>query len=239
MSLMLINIPIAATDKVLLKEDQSVDFDTPFLQKKIEEEVKISIAKNLNVTPEKIFHYLKKFVGESIEKDEIIASNKGLFTTKKIVSKYSGLIKEIDHSDGSITIISKTEAENTINSFFKGKVDKIKKNEISIEIGKGEEFSAKNVTQNFGGKTFFTENSDFNSENVTDSIVVCEDMTSYYKAKVEALGCQGFLSLSKLSENETGPFAQFKNINDYKKSVKSKFNYCTIISNSSTIYFYQ
>lgn len=237
---MLITIPISVSDHCLLKEDQMVDFETPFLQKKVEEEVNISIAKNLNVSPEKIFHYLKKFVGESIEKDEIIAMNKGMFTTKKIVSKYSGLIKEINHSNGSITILSKTEIENTVNSFFKGKVSKIKKNELSVEIGKGEQFPAKNISQNFGGKTFYVDkNLNFYTENVFNSIVVCEDITSYYRSKAEALGCKGFLSLSKLSEDLETPFAQFKNINDYKKIIKTKFSYCTVVSNSSTIYFYQ
>jgi hypothetical protein len=237
---MLLNIPLFISDRCLLKEDQAVDFETPFLQNKIEEEINISIAKNLNVPPQKIFHYLKKFVGESIEKDETIASNKGMFTTKKIISKYSGLIKEINHSDGSITILSKTEAENTVNSFFKGKVSKIKKNELSIEVGKGEQFPAKNISQNFGGKAFYLDESlDFYTENVFNSIVVCENITSYYKSKAEALGCQGFLSLSKLSQDLGVPYAQLKNINDYKKIIKTKFTYCTIVSNSSIIYFYQ
>lgn len=237
---MLINIPLSVSDNCLLKEGQTVDFNDPFLQKKVEEEINISIAKNLNVSPQKIFHYLKKFVGESIEKNEILAINKGMFTTKKIVSKYSGLIKEINHSDGSITVLSKTEIENTIHSYFKGKVNKIKKNELSIEVNKAEEFPAKNVNQNFGGKVFYTdEKSNFNSENVLNSIIVCENITSYYKAKAEALGCHGFLSLSKLPDDLEIPSAQLKNINDYKKIIKEKFTYCTILSNSSIIYLYQ
>ena len=237
---MLITIPLSISDHCLLKEGQEVDFETPFLQKKVEEEINVSIAKNLNIPSQKIFHYLKKFVGESIEKNEIIAINKGMFTTKKIVSKYSGLIKEINHSDGSITIMSKTKAENTVNSYFKGKVNKIKKNELSIEVSKGEQFPAKNVIQNFGGKAFYSEEKiDFNSENIFNSIVVCENVTSYYKTKAEALGCRGFLSLSKLNEEPGVPCAQFKNLNDYKKIIKIKFCYCTILSSSSAIYFYQ
>jgi hypothetical protein len=237
---MLISIPISHLDRCLLKEDQMVDFNTPFLEKKIEQEINISIAKKLDVSPQKIFHYLKKFVGESIEKNEIIAVNKGLFATKKIVSKYAGLIKEINHSDGSITILNRTEIENTINAFFKGKVNKIKKNEVVIEVDKGEEFPAKNITHDFGGKTFYSEkNSDFLSENIFNSVIVCETITAYLKAKAEALGCQGFLSLSKLSEEFGMTHAQFKNINDFKKILKTKLPYCTIVSISSMIYFYQ
>lgn len=231
---------MSVSDHCLLKEDQVVDFETPFLQRKVEEEVNVSIAKSLNVSPQKIFHYLKKFVGESIKKGEIIAENKGVFTNKKIVSKYSGLIKEINHSNGSITILSTTEVENTLNSFFKGKISKIKKNELSVEVEKGEEFPAKNISQSFGGKTFyFDKNSDFYTENVFNGVVVCENLTSYYRSKAEALGCKGFLSLSKLSDDLETPFAQLKNINDYKKIIKAKFTYCTVVSNSSTIYFYQ
>ena len=237
---MVISIPIFDFDRCLLKEGQLVDFNTPFLEKKVEEEINIAIAKNLNVPPQKIFHYLKKFVGESIEKNETIASNKGLFTTKKVISKHSGLIKEINHSDGSITISSKTEVQNTINSFFKGKVDKIKKNEVTIEVEKGEQVPAKNVGVNFGGKTFYSDNnSHFLSENIFNSIIVCENITSYLKAKAEALGCQGFLILSKLTEESGISHAQFKNIDDYKKIVKSKFPYCTVVNASSIIYFYK
>lgn len=237
---MLITIPLSVTDHCLLKEGEEVDFDTPFLQKKMDEEISISISKNLGVSPEKIFHYLKKFVGESIEKDEIIAANKGFFSTKKIISKYSGLIKDINHADGSITILSQTETENTLNSYFKGKVNKIKKNELSIEVGKGEQYDGKNINQNFGGEVFYVEaDSDFNSENIFDRIVVCENITSYYVAKAEALGCKGFLTLSKLDRDLETLFAQIKNINDYKKILKNKFTYCTILNNSSTIYFYQ
>jgi hypothetical protein len=237
---MIITIPLSVSDNCLLKEGQEVDFETPFLKKKTEEEVSISIAKNLNVSPQKIFHYLKKFVGESIEKNETIATNKGMFTTKKIVSKYSGLIKEINHFDGTITILSQEETENTVNSYFKGKVSKIKKNELSIEVSKGEQFPGKNIDQNFGGKTFYVdENLNFNSENVFNSVVVCENITSYYESKAEALGCHGFLSLSKLAEESEIPYAQFKNISDYKKIIKAKFSCCTILNSSGIIYFYQ
>lgn len=237
---MLISIPISVFDRCLLGEGQLVDFNTPFLEKKIEEENNISVAKNLNVPPQKIFHYLKKFVGESIEKNEVIAINKGIFTTKKIVSKYSGLIKEINHSDGSITISSKTKIDNTINAFFKGKVNKIKKNEVFVEVNKGEQFPAKNVSRDFGGKTFYSDNNpNFLSENLFNSIVVCNSITSYLKTKAEALGCQGFLSLTKLTYESEILYAQFKNINDYKKIIKLEFPYCTIINTSSIIYFYQ
>jgi hypothetical protein len=82
-------------------------------------------------------------------------------------------------------------------------------------------------------------NSDFLSENVFNSIIVCENITAYLKAKAEALGCQGFLSLSKLTEESGISYAQFKNINDYKKIIKLKFPYCTIVNTSSIIYFYQ
>lgn len=237
---MIISIPLTISESCLLKEDQEVDFEMPFLKKRAEEEVKIFIAKNLNVSPQKIFHYLKKFVGETIEKNEVIAINKGMFGTKKITSGYSGLIKEINHSDGTITVVNQEETENTVTAYFKGKVSKIKKNELSIEVGKGEQFPGKNINQSFGGKTFYVnENLSFNSENIYKSVVICENITSYYESKAEALGCEGFLSLSKLSEESEIPYAQIKNISDYKKILKTKFSYCTILNSSGIIYFYQ
>jgi len=236
---MIITVPFSKYDNCLLKEGQVVDFEDPFLQKKVEEEVSISISKKLNVAPQKIFHYVKKFVGENIEKNELIATSKGFFSTKEIISKYSGLIKEINHSDGTIKVLSRTEAENTLLSFFKGKVNKVKEDDLSVDIGKGEQVPGKNIEINFGGKIFLYENnSEFNSENVMGSIVVCEDVSPYYKAKAEALGCHGFLSLTKIEPDSDAPIAQFKNINDFKKITKSKFTYCTLLTSSSSIYFY-
>ena len=238
---MLITVPFSIYNRCLLKEDQIVDFDTPFLfGKKIEEEINISVAKELGIPSQKIFTYLKKFVGESIEKDETIAVKKGFFSNKKITSRYSGLIKEINHFDGSITILSRTKIDTTIKAFFKGKVNKISKNQVTVDINKGEEFSAKNVSLSFGGKTFYSGvGNDFTSENLLGSVVICENMTAYQKTKAEALGCTGFLSLNKLEGQSDAPSAQFKNINDYKKAVKLKFSYCTLVSESSIIYFYQ
>lgn len=237
---MLISIPIFADGHCLLKENQLVDFSTPFLKKKSEEEVNMPVAKNLGVPSEKIFRYLKKFVGESIEKGEVIAINKTFFSTMKVISKYSGQIKEINHFDGSISISVKSNVGNVINAYFKGKVNKIKKSEVLIEVDEGEQFSGKNINRDFGGKVFYSNNnSDFLSDNLFNSVVVCDNIVSYLKAKAEALGCQGFLTLSKLTEGSETAIGQFAHINDYKKAIKSKFPYCTIISASSKIYFYK
>ncbi len=67
---MQISISYPSSFKCLLKQGQNVDFNTPYLEKKISVDVSIPIAKKLGVNPTHIFRYLKKLVGEKLTKEK-------------------------------------------------------------------------------------------------------------------------------------------------------------------------
>lgn len=224
----------------LVKNDDEIDFQTYIFEKKINQEKEINLAQILNIKPKNIFRTLRKFVGDKIKKNDLIAENKTFFSTIRFLSPDDGLIKEIDHVKGSIIIETESNEKNKILSFIKGKVEKIDKNTIKIKIKNGESFPIKKSTTDFGGEIFYLENNnDFNFDQINNKIILTEKINSYFQAKIEALGAKGFVILENLPEKTDLPVVMIKNTSDFKKIKKSNHPYCTIISQSDMIYFYQ
>lgn len=239
---MIVDYLIPANTNILVKENSKLDFNTPLLEKKINTEISINIVKKLAINPKNIFRYLKKFVGESINKGDIIALNKGIFFTKKFISPYDGIIKEIDHHQGIIIIELIDKEKKEFLSPFKGEVVKITKNSIQIKIGKYEEFSIKKTLADFGGEVLYIDSNDFtnlSADNTENKIIIAEKITPFTQIKAEALDVKGFITLENLSQKTDVNSALLKNINDFKKIMKTKFSYCSIVSKSDKIYFYQ
>src|SRR3989344_7443649 len=126
------NITVSIPDgvKCLLKTGQKVEFSTPFLENKVINDITIPVAKKLNIASDKIFNYLKKFVGDSIGNNEIIAEKKGLIGRSKIISNSPGIIKEINHYTGEIIVSYPTSQKDQLLAFFKGEVSGIDKKKV-------------------------------------------------------------------------------------------------------------
>ena len=119
-------------------------------------------------------------------------------------------------------------------------MDKIKKNEITIEVDKIESFPIKNGLSDFGAETFYlNKSSDLSSINISNKVIITDSLTSFIQTKIEALGAKGFVSLTKLPNLTELATVQIKNIDDYKKITKLQYPYCTVVALSSKIYFYQ
>lgn len=236
-----ISVSIPSSLKCLLTIGQDVDFNTPYLEKKTATAIQIPVAKKLGISPTHIFRYLKKFVGETIKKGEVLAIKKGLIASAKIVSEQAGIILQIDHQEGTITVSSVKEKADTIAAFFKGEVLEIKKEEILLRVEKGGSFSIKTATENFGGETFYlpSSSSTLSASQLSNKILISETLSPYLQSKVEALGVLGFVLLTKLTQPSDFPFAQIKNIDDFKKIKGFHFPYCLINKARSIIYFYQ
>ncbi|MFN4212826.1 MAG: hypothetical protein ACK4FL_02580 [Microgenomates group bacterium] len=238
---MQITISYPLSFNCLLKSGQNVDFNTFYLEKNITCDIEIPIAEKLGVKPVHIFRYLKKYVGEKIEKGEILALRKGLFTTSKIVSDNQGVIKEIDHHRGIVVISQIQEKTKAVKAFFKGEVLEVKKGSILLKVNKGEKFPVKTSTDNFGGEIFYLKDPSLalSTAHLSGKILFTESVNGYLQSKTEALGATGFVLLTKLPQATDLQFAQIKNIDDFKKILKLNFPYCLITKENSTIYFYQ
>jgi len=241
---MIVDYQIPSNVNLLVKKGDRVNFETPLFENNVYEEIKIDVVKNLEINPKTIFRYLVKLVGEKVEKDEIIASKKGIFSSKKIASPFDGTITEIDHNLGTVTINTlSSDKKNIILSPFFGTVEKVEKNLLKIKLNKGEEFELKKSSDDFGGEIFYLNQSEYyqiSNETLENKIIVSTDekLPSFIQIKAEALGAKGFITLQSLSEKTDCQFAVLKNIADLKKIVEKNFKYCTVIKKSDKIYFY-
>lgn len=237
---MIINYRFPSNTVCLLKEGSEIDFQTPLFEKKVEKELEVNIATELDIDPKNVFRYLKKLVGEKVEKDNLLGEKKGLFSTKKLFSPETGIIKEIDHHRGILIIITAGKDKNKILSPLKGEVEKVNKDSLQIKVDKGEEFSVKNATADFGGEVlYFEPSSSYNSADLSQKIIFIDKINSYLQVKTEALGIMGYVTLEKLPEETDIHSVTVKNLDDFKKIKKLSYHYCTVNAQSAKIYFYQ
>lgn len=239
---MIVHFDIPNEVSILVKKGDEINFNTLLYQINSYEEKKIYLAENLQINPKNIFRFLKKFVGEKVEKNETIATKKTFFSQKNIKSPVSGIIKEIDHHQGLIIIESLSNNAKKVFSPFKGVIEKVSKNELQIKINKPQDYQIKKTTFDFGGETFYLKENQFfdiESDQVENKIIISEKLPSFSQIKLEALGVKGFITLESLPNKTDVNFALIKNIDDFEKIKKNQFPYCTIISKTDKIYFYQ
>lgn len=241
---MLLTVPIPESSICVLKPGQTVEFGTVFLKTQVKNEVTIPVAKELRVTPSKIFHHLKKFVGEPVKKGEILAVKQGLFSTRKMVSEHEGTLKEIDHTTGAVTLLTDAGNKDTVKAYFRGEVTEVKKDHLKIKVKNGKEYALKKADQDFGGETLFLSEdtgvfSDPRLPGLGGKIIVAESLSTYLETKFEAVGVRGVVCLKSLSVPCTLPAAMIKQIDDFKKIVHDHFPYCLIDRKYSRIYLYE
>ncbi|MGB9707366.1 MAG: hypothetical protein ACPL1D_01295, partial [Microgenomates group bacterium] len=178
---MIIEIPFSSPDELLIKEGETVDFNTPLIKKSQTKKEIINIAQKLNVDFLKIFKFLKKFVGENVSKGDVLAEKKGFITSKKIISPINGIITLIDHNTGEMIIESHLNTGEILKAFFVGKVNEVKKDRFYLKVKKGISFDTKDSSDIFGGSCFYPSNLSFfslKSEEVANKIIISEKFDS-------------------------------------------------------------
>lgn len=245
---MLITISNPYKKNLLIKAGQKVDFDTPLANINSREQIKIFIAQKLGIAPKKIFAYLKKFVGDSIKKDEILAQKKTLLTQHTYKSQCDGIIKEVNHEEGIVIIDSISSKESIVHCFFKGEIVKTDMNTIELKVKNGTDFLLKQIVlpegiyaMELGGSIVCVEKIDstVNEECIQNKFVVIPQISSYEQAKIEALGAFGFITAHRLKEASYIPSALLKNASDIKAMQEHAYSNCIINRKESKIYVYE
>lgn len=236
---MQIPIPIPQTGECLLKEEQEVTFNTPFVKTQKQIEIALPVAEKLHIHPSKIFTHLRKFVGDDISVDEIIAEKKSIFGRAKFKSPYKGVVKEIDHVKGHLLIETRSEDKDTVPCWFHGKVVKVEEREIFLKVHKGAHFEIQKTDHYFGGHLYVFDHSHTSFADVEDKIIVARTISAYEQTKFEAMGAAGFVTSQKLSDNSFIPTAILKDQDDITKIEKVLHPYCLIEHMSSKMYIYE
>ncbi|MBI4973625.1 hypothetical protein HZC27_03385 [Candidatus Roizmanbacteria bacterium] len=237
---MILTIPLPERGKPLIKVGQRVDFNTPLFEEKIHKEVKVFISQKIGVSPKKIFQHLKKLVGDTIQTGDLLAENKSFMAGRRYTSEHTGILKEINHIDGSILIEVSSTDRAVRNAFFIGEAVKIEDGSLQIKVASAHEYEIKNGKDSFGGKAVYVknENDSYDEESVSGNVVIANTISGYHQTKMEALGASGFATLHILNEITSTPAVLFKQIKDFEDAVKHHLPYCFIDGKTSKIVFY-
>jgi hypothetical protein len=226
--------------ELLVEAGQKVDFGTPFVRRGSVEEIKVPLANVLGFPPDKIFMYLHKFVGEPVRKDELLAEHKTMMTTKQYVSEYEGIIKEINHYDGSLTIAVQQAETLEMNCYFRGEIEAIDNGIITLKVRHAKQLPLQEATDHFGGKLFVyhpTIVARVTEDEIEGSVVAAEKLPTFDQAKLEALGARAFVTVHPLDE-PTSPVATFRQPEDHASLVSQPFSCCIVAPDRTTIYCY-
>lgn len=227
--------------ELLIKAGQKVDFKDPIAKKQAAEEITIPLASILKVSPNAIFKSLKKFVGEAFSKGDLIAEHKGMLGSKKYHSEFDGIIKEINHTEGTIVVETTSDKKDTEYAFFKGEVEDIADGKVTLKVDKYVQFELKEANNDFGGETLIITEKvlpTISSDDVNEKVIFAEKLQPYDQVKLETLGIKGLITLHPHAQEPSVPKAILKEIQDWEKIQKQHFPYCIISKNNNTIYFY-
>lgn len=228
---------------LLLKIGDKINFGQPFFEKKINEKIIINVAEKLKIKPKNIFNFLKKFVGDSVKKDELLAFKKDFFSIKKILSPVDGLIKEINHEEGTIIIEIKKDRKKLIYADFEGEVETIKNNFLELKVKKIISDTIKKTAYSQGGKCLYLVDDLKQITNLTineieNKIIILNEINDVLLSKLETLGAKILILNQSFKSPENKKIIFIKNINFWNKIIKEKLPYCYLDSFFDKIYFY-
>ncbi len=230
------------TDKLLIKAGQEVDFKTPLIKQVYTTDAKVNITQKLQIPPQDIFIHLTKVVGDEIKKGEILAKKKTLLSEKTYASEHEGVVKEINHEEGSLLISTKVKKEDVRYAYFKGTVEEVKKNEVTLKVEKAKVFQAKDISEDFGGKVLFSEKSSLerlNEEDIKNKVLFADTIKSYIRVKFEVMGILGLVTNQDIAEDSNIPQANLKTAVDLDEIRKLGYPYCLASKTNRLIYLYQ
>jgi hypothetical protein len=247
---MSLNIAVPFVGDLLIKKGQEVDFTTPFCKRTSTELVHITLSSVLNTEPKNIFQYLKKFVGDEIKKGDLVAEKKNMLSKKKYTSQHDGVIKEINHEEGTLTIEVLGQEQDTQYCFFRGEIQDLEKKQeegmhlavIKLKTEHHKEYELKEVSENFGGEILRCTDpikAKLSSEDVEHRVVVDDRIPSYEQVKYEALGAQGFVMVHSLPEKSNAAYAILKHKEEYDEIMKSTLSLCLVNKVTNKVYLYQ
>lgn len=239
---MTITFQVSSSNQLLLKAGQEVDFKTPLTKQVYTTDVKVNIAQKLQIPPQNIFIHLTKVVGDEVSKDEVLAKKRTLLSEKNYMSEHTGIIKEINHEEGFLLISTKVKKEKVNYAYFKGEVEEVKKNEVTLKVEKAKVFPAKNISEDFGGGVLFSEKPTLErltEEDVASKVLFTDTIKSYNRVKFEVMGILGFVTVGELVIESGIPHASLKSPADLNEIKELGYPYCLVSKKNGLIYLYQ
>jgi len=187
-------------------------------------DVVVPICKPLRAKPEEIFQLVTHVIGDTIKQDEVLATKKGVFGVKKVLSPKSGTLRNIDHVSGTITIEVEKTATQSHTAPVEGIVSSLDKTRgiISISVPNGQEYDTELISELAGGEASYVKLSYLATDLsvVKDKVVIIQEITPAAASKFEALDAIAIVYLTGTHSLKTA-HAKVKTEKDFEQLVRA------------------
>lgn len=234
-----IGIDQVVLDKNLkFKEGEKIDWSKKNLKEKSETDLVIYISDELKIAPKDIFKHLKVSLGDTVKKDDILATKKGFMSTTTFKTPVEAEIRKIDHQEGTITLAVSDVID--VPFIFKAVFVKKEKTEFIFKVKSGVEIALVNsLPQSFGGTNeYINKNWEVDLEKCENKVVVTKNIGAIDMAKLSALGPAAIVSYELSYANLSTPLLLLTNKTDWANLFEKKWQYCLYLANQKTVYFY-
>jgi hypothetical protein len=225
-----------------LQPDQVVDFDTKFDTKVIDQNIKLAVSEELGIAPKDIFLHLLKVVGEQVRKNELLAEKKTFLGSKSVHSEFDGIIKEINHEDGSIMIEIHTQVNQEESAYFTGKIVEIEGNTLTLDVKNMRSYQLKTANRDFGGPVFATDEVSLptlHEEIVKGNVIFIDSIKPSDVVRLDVLEEAGLVTLHEASPSRGTNYALIQNPADWQHILAEPLRYCIVDRKNNTIHFYE
>ena len=238
---MKIPVKIPENSELLIKSGQTVDLETPFHRSKGKKMTRIPLAEILGFKPEKIFMVLKKVVGDTVKKGDLLAEYQAMFSTKQYLSAVAGIIKEIDHNLGTVTLELDSEDSKVTMCFFNGLVDAIMGDHIEVKVKRSQKFDTRETKHYIGGPVYYINeiNQPLTEENISKKCIFGVSINTMDQSKLETLGARAFITHINNSQNLNIKQIILQNSDDFEHIQKEQYPFCIMGVDKKSIYFYE
>ncbi len=240
---MVITVHVPIYDDLLVKKGQHVDFDTVLVRTQQKNRVEVSLMKELGIGPRQFFQSLKKVVGETVSRGELLAEAPGLFAMQRYYSDHSGMIIEVNHSKGTVTIELSGEGEysDAHKCFFVGEVVNVEHNKVGLRVHNYVDFPIGAVEETFGGH--LQSITDIPMSQVTidhvQNKIVCGDVTHIDIPKLEVLEARGIIAIAHIDDVASIPQVILARADHHQKIQDTILPYCLISKEDQKLYIYE
>ncbi len=227
--------------ELLIQSGQKVDFSTPFFRKKAKKSVKIPLSDILKFKPEKIFLSLKKVMGDVIKKGDLLAENHSFLSSKQYFSSVDGIIKEIDHLTGTLTIELESGRDHIVSCFFSGEVETIGDDYLELKVSKAHKFDTHETEHYLGAPVFYILDSSkpVTEEGIAERCVCALEINPLDNAKIETFGAKAFITSATTPKISNLKHIVLQNHEDFDHLLKEQYPFCIMGVDSKSIYFYK
>lgn len=238
---MIVPVKIPPHVDILIEKGQRVNFSTPLLKRRGEKTVKVPLSQLMKFQPDKIFLRLKKAIGEPIKKGDLVAEQKNLLSTKRYFSEIDGILREIDHIAGSLTIEQENADQATHMCYFTGEIAAIYDDYLELSVEKSYKAQTTQDIPYLGAEIFYAtpDTHALSEENINGKCIFATDIPAVDHTKIEALGGTGLIIKKPMTTHTAVRQIVLAREEDFDHVQEHQYAFCIVGPEPQTLYFYE